>query len=142
MGASSSRRLGWLRKMCLAVEQRCLISSSVNCTCFVVFPCLAPNNLFITSSTTLSSIKMTKNPSDSDYRMRLRVFCYRPPVLMITTSPINRRREERERIEFCEGWEDGDLDGIGFNWSTRAARVNRKRRLCLLTKLQKKKIKI
>ena len=56
MGASSSRRLGWLRKISFEETQSCLISDSVSCTCFVVRPTFAPVSRRIISSSTASSI--------------------------------------------------------------------------------------
>ena len=61
IGASSSRRFGWLRKTPLEAKQSCLISASVKWTCFVVLPFFASTNRRIMSSSKLSSI--ITNPS-------------------------------------------------------------------------------
>lgn len=57
MGATSSRRLGWERKISLAVTQRCRISVSVSCTFFPVALCFFPSsNRRMRSSTVPLSI--------------------------------------------------------------------------------------
>lgn len=53
MGAWRSRRIGWDRKICLALMQSWRISDSESWTCFPPFP---SNNLLITSSITALSI--------------------------------------------------------------------------------------
>jgi guanylate kinase len=57
IGASSSRRLGWLRKISLDTTQSCRISASERCTCFVVRPTFAAVSRRITSSSKAASIK-------------------------------------------------------------------------------------
>ena len=57
IGASSSRRLGWLRKLSLEATQSCLISASFSWTCLVVLPFLAPTSLLMISSSKFSSIQ-------------------------------------------------------------------------------------
>ena len=53
MGARRSRRIGWERKICLALTQSWRISDSESCTCFPPFP---SRSLLITSSNTPLSI--------------------------------------------------------------------------------------
>ena len=49
MGASSSRRLGWWRKISLEWKQSFLISDSDSCTCFPGLPLTSSNRLIISS---------------------------------------------------------------------------------------------
>jgi hypothetical protein len=65
IGASSSRRLGWLRNISLDTTQSCRISASVRCTCFVARPTFAAVSRRITSSSKATSITK-KNPSRKD----------------------------------------------------------------------------
>lgn len=61
IGASSSRRLGWLRKTSLEAEQSWRISTSSSFACFAVLPLFVSNSRLIISSTKLSSI-LSKSP--------------------------------------------------------------------------------
>ena len=58
IGASNSRRLGWLMKISLAVKHSCRISCSVNCTCLPGLPFLTSKSGSIISSKIASSCKI------------------------------------------------------------------------------------
>ena len=58
-GASSSKRLGWLKKISFETTQSCLISASESCTCFPGRP-LTSSSLSIIPSRTLRSIPKFK----------------------------------------------------------------------------------
>lgn len=78
MGASSSSKLGWLRKISLDIAQSCLISASVSCTCFVALPFFDSKSRLIISSTKFSSIPadwlQSEKPKTKNPRLKLIYF--------------------------------------------------------------------
>ena len=62
IGASSSRRFGWLRKISFDVTQSIRISASVNCTCLGVRPFFASTSRLMMSSNNSPSISDTQTP--------------------------------------------------------------------------------
>lgn len=60
IGASSSRRLGWLRKTSFEAKHSCFISGSVRCACFAFFPSFVSKSRRIISSSKFSFIVATQ----------------------------------------------------------------------------------
>lgn len=135
MGALSSRRLGWDKKIWRALTQSCRISPSDSWTCFPPFP--SSSLLIISSNTPLSIIPsiviIFQNSFPSPKFFKIYIYIPSPSSSSLFPPQINQPIKDSQRkkkktpsiqewkrssgiwaVVFYKGWIE--LDSIGLDW--------------------------